>query len=87
MLLRFKSSYIARQLVIAGERSLKGERTLLRLLWLELGKGRLGITRTAMSLPFPVHGAFVRSFGLNVAEHGGRVVSISRQKDVVARAS
>jgi hypothetical protein len=62
------------------------ERTPLPLLWLELGKGRLGIGG-ALSLPFPVHRTFMRASGLNVVEHGERAVSISRKEDVVASAS
>jgi hypothetical protein len=58
--------------------------TLLAMLWLELGKGRLGIGR-ALSLPFPVHGTFMRASGLNVVEHGENAVSIRRKEDVVAR--
>jgi len=57
--------------------------TLLPMLRLELGKGRLGIGR-ALSLPFPVHWTFMRASGLNIVEHGDKAVPI-RKEDVVAR--
>jgi hypothetical protein len=49
------------------------ELTLLALIWLELGKWRLWVGR-ALSLPFPIHRAFMRTLRLNIVEHSESAV-------------